>query len=402
MHYASSRIVFDTSCTLENAQVGITAVPLQIWKFYRKCHNLRDAGMYLKHHCQSLDCKQSDITRRKGYMHLELYYAAGRWEYPSPVDPSQPPSENEAAFASSEILRSSSDSSRSSSSSAAERRDSTDFGTLMESVCGSCPNSAQGSHAEAAAEAGEAQQDSRNSRTSLPEAHTSAAAAGAGGASSTAVADSGNISTTAAAGSDAVSAMAAGADASAATAAATGAERAHHGMEATAGIHTLSTMKDTSYASPLDGSLPPNAQETSRDIENAASEPGDAMTAVPAVAGHDSLASSADSCATSADDHQASDPGGSASVDSKQAESPICRADGEFATTAAPEPSSRRAELSSKATEPSSQVAESASKSSTTPPKPPKGGSPKKGGLVNVQRPAVKGYSIHRSAFYSL
>ncbi|KAA6420994.1 MAG: ubiquitin carboxyl-terminal hydrolase 2-like [Trebouxia sp. A1-2] len=320
----------------------------------------------------------------------------GRWEYPSPVDPSQPPSENEAAFASSEILRSSSDSSRSSSSSAAERRDSTDFGTLMESVCGSCPNSAQGSHAEAAAEAGEAQQDSRNSRTSLPEAHTSAAAAGAGGASSTAVADSGNISTTAAAGSDAVSAMAAGADASAATAAATGAERAHHGMEATAGIHTLSTMKDTSYASPLDGSLPPNAQETSRDIENAASEPGDAMTAVPAVAGHDSLASSADSCATSADDHQASDPGGSASVDSKQAESPICRADGEFATTAAPEPSSRRAELSSKATEPSSQVAESASKSSTTPPKPPKGGSPKKGGLVNVQRPAVKGYSIHR------
>ena len=265
----------------------------------------------------------------------------------------------------------------------------------MESVCGSWHNPAKESHAEAAVEAGEAQQGSRNSSSSLPEAHSSTAAAGTGGAPSTAVADSGDISTTAAAGSDAASANTAGSSASAATAAATGAERANCDIEATAGVDTRdgAITGDTSYASHLDGSLPPNAQESSPASENAASEPDDAMALAPAVSDHDGLASSADSCATPADDHQASDPGGSASVDSKQAESPICRADGEVETTAAPESSSRRAELSS-------QVVESASKLPTTPPKSPKGASPKKGGLVNVQRPAVKGYSIHRSDFW--
>ena len=339
--------------------------------------------------------------QRDGCIRLGLCYVAGRWEYPSPVDPSHPPSESEAGFASSAMLRSSSsDSSNSSSSSAAERRDSTEFGTLMESVCGSWHNPAKESHAEAA---GEAQPESGHCRSSLPQAHSSTAAPGPGGAPSTAVADSGNIGTTAAAGSDgpAASTNTAGSDASAATAAATDAERANHDMDATAGIGTGSSVEDTSRAGHCAGRLPSHARGSAPASENAASEPGEAMALAPAVAGHDSLASSTDSCATSADDHQASDPGGrGAQVDSKQAESPICRADGETKTTAAPEASSRQAELSSKATEPSSQVTESASELPTTPPKPPKGGSPMKGGLVNVQRPAVKGYSIHRSDFW--
>ncbi len=188
---------------------------------------------------------------------------------------------------------SSSDSSNSSFSSAAERRDSTEFGTLMESVCGTCHNPAKESHAEAAAEAGEAQQDSRNSRSSLPEAHSSTAVAGPGGAPSTAVAESGDISTTAAEGSDAASATTTGSDASAATAAATDAERANRDMDATAGIDTGdgAITEDTSRASHLDGSLPPNARESSRASENAASEPDDVIA--PAVSGHHSLASSA-------------------------------------------------------------------------------------------------------------
>jgi hypothetical protein len=290
------------------------------------------------------------------------------------------------------LRSSSSDSSNSPSSSAAERRDSTEFGTLMESVCGSWRNGAKESHAEAAAEAGEAQQDSRHSISSLPESHSSTAAAGPDGAPSTAVADSGDTSTTAAAGSDAASANTAGSDA-------TAAEGANHDMDATAETDTGPSMEDTSRASHSDGSLPPNAQESSPASENAASEPNDAMAPAPDVAGHDSLASSADSCATLADDHQASDPVGSATANSKQAESPGGPVDGGLETTSAPEASSGQAELSSKATEPSSQISESASKLPTTPPKPPKGGSPKKGGLVNVQRSAVKGYSIHRSDF---
>ncbi|KAL0036465.1 hypothetical protein WJX77_008836 [Trebouxia sp. C0004] len=283
----------------------------------------------------------------------------GRWEYPSPVDPSRPPFESEAGFASSEMLPSSS--SDSSFSAAAEHRDSTELGTLMESVCGSWQSGAKERHVEAAADAvaGEAQQDFRNSRSSLPEAHSSTAAAGPADAPSTAVADSG---------------------------------RANHDMDATAGIGTGAITEDTSRANQFDGSLPPNAKESSPASENAASEPDDVMP--PAVSGHDGLASSADSCATSADGHQASDPG--ATVDNKPAESPICRADGELETTPAPEASSKRAELSSEGAEPSSELVELASKSPTTPPKPPKGGSPKKSGLMNVQRPAVKGYSIHR------
>ena len=256
-----------------------------------------------------------------------MCYIAGRWEYPSPVDPSHPPSESGADFAPSEMLRSSS--SNSTSSSAAERRDSTEFGTLMESVCGSWQHRATESHAEAATEACEAQQDSRNSRSSFPEAQTSTAAAGPDGAPSTAVADSGDTSITAAAGSDAASANTAGSDASAATAA----EGANHDMDATAETDTGPSMEDTSRASHSDGSLPPNAQESSPASENAASEPNDAMAPAPDVAGHDSLTSSADSCATLADDHQASDPVGSATANSKQAESPGGQADGGLETT---------------------------------------------------------------------
>lgn len=362
-------------------------------------HNLHDAGVYLKSHWsvlefQTVKCHQAE------WLHASwaVCYVAGRWEYPSPVDPSQFPSESRADFAPSEMLRSSSsDSSKSTSSSAAERRDSTEFGTLMESVCGSWHSPAKEGHAEAAVEA---EAGSTHSTSSLPEPHSSTAAAKLGGAPSTAVATADDQGTTAAAGSDAVSAMTAGSDASAATAAATDSEGAHHDTGATAGVDTGdgAITGDTSCASHLHGSLPPNAQESSLASENAASEPEDAMALATAVAGHDRSASSADSCATPADGQQASDPGGSASVDSKQAESPICRANGEVETTAAPDVSSGQAELSSKAAEPPSQVVETASKSPTTPPKSPKGGSPKKGGLVNVQRPAVKGYSIHRQA----
>lgn len=314
-----------------------------------------------------------------------MIHVAGRWEYPSPVDPSQPPSDGEVDFVPAEVTRGSSDSSDSASTSAAGRRDSSDFMSLMDGLGGGHDSQTDLS-GEASSDRAGSQQDSELSRSSCP---GGTAVPEADGTGSTAGAESGDKGSAAADGAahgtpdTSVTPGDCGTDSQASPQASDqdGARPAACVTPAAVtGSAAFSTADDTaSPAACSDGasgaSDAASPVDTAEQLNSQDGDSGSAQSATP----HEAVSEPETELAKD-EDRKLDSPNASSNSESNQPAEAL----------------SNREELPPDSAELSSSIAEPATNGCQTPPKSPKGGSPKKGGLVNVQRPAVKGYSIHR------
>lgn len=317
-----------------------------------------------------------------------IVHVAGRWEYPSPVDPSQPPSDGEVDFVPAEVTRGSSDSSDSASSSAAGRRDSSDFMTLMDALGGGHDSQTDLS-GEASSDREGSQQESEHSRSSCPDGTAVPEADGTG---STAGAESGDTGSTAADGAEhgtPDTSVANGVRSTDSQAALQNRDQDGAPPEAcvtpaaATGSAALSTADDTASAAACsDGassaSDAASPVDTAEQLNSQDGSSGSAQSATP----HEAVIEPENEIASD-EDRKLDSPNASSNSESKQPTEAL----------------SNREELPPDAAELSSSIAEPATNGCQTPPKSPKSpkrGSPKKGGLVNVQRPAVKGYSIHR------
>ena len=309
------------------------------------------------------------------------FSVVGRWEYPSPTDPTQPPTDDQVDFEPSGghqvSSSSSSDSSASSSSSAAERRDSSDFSSLMGSVSGQLRQTAQhGDRARASASAAdEPQQESGHSRDSAD-----------GGDAPTAVADADSTEPESTA--EAVTQHQTDADVSSDTDhlgnPAGTPETAVHG-----GVHVQEQcLQET--AVPEEGGSGGDRGGAAA-CEHAAS-PADKAADEQAIAATDDTEQSdshhVSGCAHSQGTHQ---PVSYTKQHSEELKEPK-----QSAEPGTPKQGVNSTCGSEDSTALPAQGSESSCKSSEAPCKPPGAMSPRKGGLVNVHRPAVKGYSIHR------
>ena len=308
------------------------------------------------------------------------------------MDPSQPPSDGEVDFVPAEVTRGSSDSSDSASSSAAGRRDSTDFMTLMDALGGGHDSQTDLS-GEASSDREGSQQESEHSRSSCPDGTAVPVADGVG---STAGAESGDTGSTAADGAEHGTPDTSVANGHRSTDSQTPLQnRDKDGAQpearpeacatpaAASGKVALSTADDTASAAACsDGassaSDAASPVDTPEQLNSQNGSSGSAQSATPPEA-----LSEPETEIAKDDDRKLDSPNASSYSESKQPTEAL----------------SNREELPPDSAGLSSSIAEPATNGCQTPPKSPKspkGGSPKKGGLVNVQRPAVKGYSIHR------
>ena len=301
---------------------------------------------------------------------------AGQWEYPSPTGPSQHTSDEMDLVASQELLTppSSPSSCQSESSSTADRRDSANLDSMLDMI-----SSQRHTHQTSRSQGPRSNTEQSHGGPLEPEQRSTTATA----AASTAVESTeGSFTATGEAGID----------------------------TAESGNPQLQQIGDSSSAGDTDGNANNNSPPSHAPSEFALSPKDLAAREAALVAG---AAEDDDACAgphssaagpSSADSQlseQASATAPAAVVDGDKPPQVSCSEqartdDGKHGTTNGVGSASCQSSVSGKEQSQQSEPRNGTAEVDDKAPKTPIRKAPKKGGLVNVQRPAVKGYSIHR------